>query len=210
MIEYADEIKLSTLLKSMQNRILTRSTYRGIPTQKNPVDMWVYFELISRIQPNVIVEIGNYMGGSTLMLSDYMKTIGIDGHVIAVDICHSRLSSIVTEAKGITRITGDACQRISAVEPLCKNMRVMVIEDSSHTYDNTLNIMQAYSGLVSIGSYMIIEDTICHHGLSVGPNPGPFEAVSTFIASDNRFMIDRECESFGLTWNPRGFLRRIA
>ena len=38
---------------------------------------------------------------------------------------------------------------------------------------------------------------------------GPFEAVDAFLASDDRFLADRSRESFVLTWNPRGFLRRV-
>jgi cephalosporin hydroxylase len=37
-----------------------------VPAQKSPTDFWIYQELIHRLQPDVIVEIGNYRGGSTL------------------------------------------------------------------------------------------------------------------------------------------------
>ena len=84
-----------------------------------------------------------------------------------------------------------------------------MIEDSSHTYDNTLAVLHAYAGLVSPGSYFIVEDGICHHGLDLGPFPGPYEAVTEFLRDNSQFVIDRTCESFFITWNPRGYLRRI-
>jgi cephalosporin hydroxylase len=46
------------------------------------------------------------------------------------------------------------------------------------------------------------------HGLPVGPNPGPYEAVETFLRENNQFEADRGKESFVITWNPKGYLRR--
>ena len=86
---------------------------------------------------------------------------------------------------------------------------VLIIEDSSHEYDNTLQILRKYSDLITKGSYFIIEDGICHHGLDVGPDPGPYEAIETFMSETNSFEIDRSKESFLITWNPKGFLKRV-
>ena len=59
-----------------------------------------------------------------------------------------------------------------------------MIEDSSHTYDNTLAVLRTYSGLTQVGDYFIVEDSICHHGLEVGPSPGPYEAIEAFVAEN--------------------------
>ena len=85
---------------------------------------------------------------------------------------------------------------------------VMVIEDSAHTYDNTLAVCRTYAPLVTTGSYLIVEDTICHHGIDVGPNPGPYEAAETFRREHPEFIMRRDLEAFVLTWNPTGFLQR--
>ena len=85
----------------------------------------------------------------------------------------------------------------------------MIIEDSSHTYENTLNVLKTYNPLVTPKSYFIVEDSICHHGLDDGPNPGPYEAVETFMNESCNFEIDRTKESFFITWNPKGFLKKI-
>ena len=86
---------------------------------------------------------------------------------------------------------------------------VLVIEDSSHEFENTLSILNKYSQLVTVGSYIIVEDSICHHGLEVGPSPGPYEAIERFLLDSSDFEIDKACEDFGITWNPNGYLRRI-
>ena len=42
------------------------------------------------------------------------------------------------------------------------------------------------------------------------PQPGPYEAVERFIQTNKSFIIDRNKENFGITWNPKGYLRKIA
>ena len=86
----------------------------------------------------------------------------------------------------------------------------MVIEDSSHTYENTLGVLRTYSPIISPGCYFVVEDSICHHGVNVGPNPGPYEAIETFMRETKSFEIDKSRESFGITWNPNGYLRRLS
>ena len=83
----------------------------------------------------------------------------------------------------------------------------MVIEDSSHTYDNTLAVLRAYKSIIPVGGYFIVEDTICHHPLNVGPLPGPYEAVETFLQEEGDFERDAVVEP-EITWNPGGYLRR--
>ena len=58
--------------------------------------------------------------------------------------------------------------------------------------------------------HFIVEDGICHHGLDLGPQPGPYEAVEAFVQANRTFVIDRLKESFGITWNPKGYLKKIA
>ena len=82
----------------------------------------------------------------------------------------------------------------------------MVIEDSSHTYENTLKCLDKYSKLVSVGSYYIVEDTICK---KLGYKEfDPHKAVNKFINKNNNFVIDKSREKY-ITWNPGGYLKRI-
>jgi hypothetical protein len=57
------------------------------------------------------------------------------------------------------------------------------------------------------GDDFIVEDGICHHGLKVGPDPGPYEAIETFVSGNLDFISDREKESFLITWNRKVFLK---
>jgi cephalosporin hydroxylase len=86
----------------------------------------------------------------------------------------------------------------------------MIIDDSEHSYAHTLKVLENFSDLVAVGNYFIVEDGICHHGLDVGPQPGPYEAVEAFVRNNKSFIVDRDKENFGITWNPKGYLKRIA
>lgn len=203
------DLTIREVLPVMQTRIVEQTSYFGIQTLKNPLDFWVYQELICSIEPNVIVEIGNFHGGSLLALA-HLCDVRKHGRVIGVDIDQSAIGALVRDHSRIQLIEGDAVAKCAAVrESIAPSDRVLVIEDSSHTYENTLAVLRAYADLVSVESYFIVEDGICHHGLDLGPRPGPYEAVTEFLRNNNQFVLDRTRESFFITWNPGGYLRRV-
>jgi cephalosporin hydroxylase len=201
---------LRDILAIAQRHICDKAQYAGIPTQKCPNDFWVYQEIVYEVKPTLIVEIGNFQGGSAVALADIQNRFGY-GRVIGVDINHQHLSEKAKSDPRITFITGDAVSCLEKVKSLIlPNDKVLIIEDSSHEYDNTLNIMRNYWPLVSPGSYFIIEDGICYHGITEGPRPGPYEAVQDFLKENSNFVSEREREGFVITWNPNGYLRRKA
>ena len=197
-------------IQLLHEEICLRSTYFGVHAVKSPTDFWVYMEIIHKVKPDVIIEIGNYCGGSTLALAHILDNIG-SGRIIGIDIDHSNVPLIVKNHPRIHLITGDACKRVSEVKSLIKDgERILVIEDSSHEYQNTLNVLRAFGPLVTKGSYLIVEDSYFHHGLEIGPNPGPYEAIGSFMKENRDFEIDRSRERFLITCNPKGYLRRIS
>ncbi|MBX3083070.1 MAG: class I SAM-dependent methyltransferase [Anaerolineae bacterium] len=203
------ETPLHKVLAVIQDRTVMHSSYFGIQTQKHPYDFWVYQELLFELQPDVIVEIGNLRGGSILALAHLCDNLG-KGRLIGVDISHAHIAPIVRAHPRITLIEGDACAMFEAVSHLITPAdSVLVIEDSSHTFDNTLNVLNTYAPLIKVGGYFIVEDSICHHGIEVGPNPGPYEAIDAFLAMHWNFQSDRSREAFMITWNPKGYLKRI-
>lgn len=194
----------------MQSRIMTDTRYFGIQTLKSPIDFWVYQEILCETTPDFIIEIGNYHGGSTLALAHLCDCLD-KGRVIGCDLSHKHVSPQVRNHPRISLLEGDACKSFArVVELIGGDAKVLLIEDSSHTYENTLAVLRTYSPLVQVGQYFIVEDSICHHGLSVGPSPGPYEAIEAFLAENIHFEADRNRESFFITWNPKGYLRRRA
>jgi len=201
---------LSEVLRIIQSRLLADSTYFGIKCLRSPIDFWIYQEIVHSLKPDVIVEIGNFRGGSALSLAHLCDHLS-KGQVIGVDINHSQLDPAAVAHPRISFITGDGSDVFDQVAERCHAAEtVLVIEDSSHEYQKTFDILTKYSQLVTVGSYLIVEDSICHHGLPIGPKPGPYEAIAAFVASNPRFVSDRGREPFLITWNPTGYLRRLS
>lgn len=202
------KMTVGEMLPILQKSILQETKYFGVTTYKNPLDAWVYQEIIFETQPDVIVEIGNKFGGSALMMAHWLDQIG-NGKIIGVDRNHSRVPAIVREHPRITLIDGDGCDSFEAVQRLIEPHEwVMVIEDSSHTYENTLNVLRRYAKLVTPGNYFIVEDSIMNHGLKRQIKRGPYEAIETFLKENPYFVSDRERERV-VTWNPNGYLKRL-
>jgi cephalosporin hydroxylase len=202
------DMPLREVLPVIQESIIKQTTYFGVGAQKSPFDAWIYQEIMYETKPDVIIEIGTARGGGTLFLAHLCDLLG-KGRIIGVDLSHRNVPETVKQHPRITLIEGDACQNFEHIKKMtCKDDRVLIIEDSSHTYENTLNILRLYSILVKPGDYFIVEDGICRHGLEVGPDPGPYEAIETFVMENKQFEIDRSREHFFITWNPKGYLRR--
>ncbi len=112
------------------------------------------------------------------------------------------------------QIVGNSSSRevIQNVSELCINNTVMIIHDGGHTKDQVLKDMYAYSDLVSINSYFIVEDGIVDlfdHGDGLGaPYYGPLTAIEEFLNNNKSFAVDSMRERYILTYNPKGFLKR--
>jgi len=185
------------------------TTWLGAPLQKCPFDLWIYQELLTRVRPDVIIETGTRWGGSARYLASICDLLE-SGRVMTVDIAtttkfdrpqHPRITYLEgssTSPEIISRITKEA------------SGTMMVILDSDHSRAHVLDELEAYSPLVTPGSYLIVEDTHLNgHPVTPRFGPGPMEAVEEFLGSHPEFRVDRDCEKFFMTWNPRGYLQRV-
>jgi len=183
--------------------------YRGVRTYKCPTDMWVYMELIDRLEPGLVIETGTYRGGSALYLADRLETIDA-GSVVTVDV---KEPPHPPQHPRLTYLTGSSTDpeivaKIAAMIP--EGAPVLVILDSDHSRDHVAAELEAYAPLVPIGSYLIVEDTnVNGHPAAPDYGPGPMEAVWDFLATDPGFEVDAHCERYYLTQNPSGYLKRV-
>lgn len=102
---------------------------------------------------------------------------------------------------------------LSHVAKYADGLRCMVILDSAHGADHVFRELEAYSGFVAKGCYMIVEDTN-PDGYFLGPqdivnNEGPAEAVKRWQPRNRGWLVDRDREKYGFTQNSGGYLRRI-
>src|SRR2546423_4676220 len=119
---------MAKVLPLMQKRIMEQTTYHGIPTLKHPLDFWVYQEIIWDTRPDVIIEIGNLYGGSTLALAHFCDTLG-KGTIIGVDSNQQNVRPEVKAHQRIKLVEGDACEVLSVVQrSISSDQQIMIIE----------------------------------------------------------------------------------
>lgn len=187
-----------------------RVTWMGLPAWKCILDAWIYQEILHEVRPEIVIEIGNAHGGSTLFLANMLDLLG-HGQVIAVDIDHTQFQA---RHPRIHPVTGDSAtgETVARVEELARGRRGLVIHDGDHSREHVLADLRAYAKFVQPGGYFIVEDTIMDlfkAGDGLGSVNGPMGGVEQFVQEDPRFQIDAEREKFVLTFNPHGFLKRL-
>lgn len=181
----------------------------GASVLKCPMDLWAYQELLFRLKPDLVVECGTYRGGSTLFLASVCDMLG-HGKVLSIDIearsglpVHPRIAYLHGSS-----ISEEILQQVR--KEAGSAGKVLVVLDSDHHKEHVLDELRAYSPLVSMGSYIVVEDTnVNGHPVETQHGPGPMEAVREFLAGRSDFVIDPEPEQHLLSFNPQGYLRRV-
>lgn len=175
---------------------------------KCPLDVWIYQEIIAEVKPDLIIETGTHKGGSALYLAHVLDIIG-KGEIVTIDVevyprpTHPRIHYVTGSS------TDEATIR-SAVQGR-KRDSCLVILDSDHRRDHVLREMELLSPYVTLGSYMIVEDSnVNGHPTNKEYGPGPYEAIEAFLKDDDSFEIDYSREKFLMTFNPNGYLKRVA
>jgi cephalosporin hydroxylase len=187
----------------------TRATWLGAQALKNPLDLWVYQEILFETRPELIVETGTYRGGSALFLASMCDLLG-GGEIVSIDI--EPLREDYPEHPRITYLGGrsstdpgvlDEVRRRAAGRP------TLVVLDSDHSQAHVEAELEAYAPIVPVGCYLIVEDSNIGQ-IRKDLMPGPLQAIETFLAGNREFEVDREREKFLITFNPSGYLRRVA
>ena len=182
------------------------SHWMGVRSLKNPLDAWIYQEILHETRPEVIVELGSAFGGSAMFLSQMADLLEADTQVVTVDHSHEKFAA---EHPRITTVTGrtDAPDVIARVRELAQGKKTMVIHDASHQAADVLADLRAYGPLVSPGCYLIVEDSVQDYLAGI---PGPLVAIKRYLAENPGFEVDDHRERYLFTYNPQGYLRRAA
>jgi cephalosporin hydroxylase len=179
----------------------------GTQTLKNPLDLWVYQEIITETRPDVIIETGTYRGGSAYHLASICELLG-HGRVVSID--RRPVSGEYPQHSRITYLGGKSSTHpgvVEAVRQLVGGGRAMVILDSDHSQAYVEAELAAYANFVAPGCYLVVEDSNIGE-VSRDLMPGPMQAIESFLAKRNDFGVDTSRERFMITFNPRGYLKR--
>lgn len=177
---------------------------------KNPFDLSLYSMLLDEVQPQTIIEIGSYRGGSALWFADrcpQAQVISIDVEAVG-DLDHPRIRFLAGDADDLSAVLPSAFLETIA-RPL------LVIEDSSHQSGTVRAVLEFFDPWMRPGEYLVVEDgNVIAMGVADDFDGGPLVGIRAFLASaGDRWEIDRRyCDHFGhnVTWNVDGYLRRTS
>jgi cephalosporin hydroxylase len=199
-------------------------TWMGLPIIQFPQDLVAMQEIIWRVRPDLIVETGVARGGSIVYYASLLELCGGEGRVVGVEVDlrpHNRAAIERSPVfKRVTLIDGSsvAPSVVDAVRAQVKGARtVLVCLDSNHTHDHVFAELEAYSPLVTRGSYLVVFDTSIERlprdvlgDRAWGPDSNPATAIRAFLASNDRFEVDVEIDNkLLITESPGGYLRCV-
>ena len=211
---YASEIP-KAFLDRLQGSV-HHYTYKGVQMVKSPFELALYPLLLWNLKPRTILEIGSKEGGSALWFADMATMLGIDAHVVSIDLL--RVAGIKHD--GITFLGGDG-RNLGGTLPdeflAGLPHPWLVVEDADHLEVTSTAVLEFFDPWLQVDDYIVIEDGILSSLFPEtypGCSSGPHQAVKRFLsANGDRYRIDAMyCDFFGhnVTWASNGFLRKTA
>lgn len=186
-----------------QATTFSNTYWRGVHIFKCPFDAWNYQEIIHENPPDVLIETGTNRGGSAYFFASLFD-LEKRGRILTVDIDdypekprHPRVRYVLGSSTS-PQVFQTFKKSIRPGE------KVMVALDSDHHKEHVLKELRLYSPLVTVGNYLVVEDSIKNPKF-----PGAMEAVEEFLKSNSNFVADKSREKFGFTANPNGWLKRV-
>lgn len=203
-------------------------TWMGRPIIQLPEDLIRVQEVIYEVKPDVIIETGVAHGGSLVFYASLCKAMD-RGRVIGIDIeirPHNRKAIEEHELfEYITLVEGNSVDErvVSKVKAMVKpGEKVFVMLDSNHSKQHVLAELNAYSNLVSVGSYIVAADGIMETLVGAPRSSedwswnNPKAAAEEFVRTRDNFVIEEPEFPFNegviterVTYWPSAFLRRI-
>jgi cephalosporin hydroxylase len=196
---------------------MDRTRWQGVPVCKLPSDLWLLQELIFELKPDLIIETGTAHGGSAAFMASLLD-LQQRGRIVTIDTvarddrpAHPRIAYWTGSS-----VDPAIAARAKDVAAGCES--VLVILDSVHSTRHVAEEIALYAPLVTRDSYLIVEDG-CVDGNPVmanfvdaysGEPGGPQAAVQAFLAGSREFQIDATRHKFLVTFNPNGYLKRVA
>ncbi len=234
-----DDTELTALFtrRYYASRADWQTRYLGYTAVKCPTDLWTIQEIIVETEPDLVVELGTFAGGSALFYADVLARNQGSGEVITIDI---------TEPDGVhgkvdlpwpphrdnliflrtSSLDQPALDFVTNRIDLLQYSRVMVLLDSQHEAYHVRRELELWSHFVTPGCYLVVEDTVINgHPVrdidagdpvlqgrlqKITSKGGPMEALDSWLSTQpyGAWEVDRTRERHLLTYNPRGYLRR--
>lgn len=219
-----------------ENQVFQYTSWLGVYVQQDPSDAFAIQDMLYRVKPDLIIEVGTNTGGGAIFYATIMKAYNPNGKIVTLDVvpeirnwnkknAHRCPGCVIATEHPwwndgmITYINGRVTEQSTRdkVDVFVKNAKkVLVIEDASHRYPDTLQNIESIHQWVSVGSYLLVQDTKMDRfvaGLSKKYGRlkfGPMKSVDQFLEKHSNFVIDRRFEYLLFSQHHRGYLRRVS
>ncbi len=205
----------------------------GRPIIQYPQDIVAFQEIVSSVNPDLIIETGIAHGGSLVLSASLLCLLDVmDGldpressrKVVGVDVDirpHNRAALDQHPLRFKMNLIEGSSLDPNILEQVKDHTinakKVLVSLDSNHTHEHVFGELNSYADLVSVGSYCIVFDT-CIEDLPEGTFPdrpwdvgnNPKTAVHEWIKSHPEFVIDNEIDNkLLISVAPDGYLKRV-
>ncbi len=229
-LDYAVRGIKNLYVKLAANEGWFRQTWMGVPIWQISDDLVRLQQAVFDVKPAWIVETGTKFGGSAIFFSSLLKLMGHDaGGVITVDIHRTAEAAEVLKSHPLASavklaLVADAAapETVAAIqaEIAKKPGSVLVFLDDNHNADHVYKEMTGYAPLVTMGSYLIVADTVFAEmaGTPVGKPTekypdvelsNPRVALHRFLREHTGFMHDQAYAGGAVSNFPDGFLKRV-
>ncbi len=219
--------------RSIDHKYSYQFDWLGRPIIQYPQDIVAVQELVFNIKPDLIIETGIAHGGTTVLYASLLCLLdnlsGVDprksnSKVISIDIDIREHNKQILQNHPLAfkyqLIEGSSISKkvIEQVHNEAKEYtKIMVMLDSNHTHSHVLKELEAYSDMVSVGSYCVVFDTIIENlpkntypnrPWDVGDNP--MTAIQFWLKENKNFVVDKEItDNLLISVAPNGYLKRL-
>ena len=200
-----------------RHKIHQKQRFFGVRFGQDPFDAFVIQEVLMEVKPDLIIKTGSNSGGSALWLSFLMEHIRPECKIVTIEAIEGGISYWHEHFKQASDPRSHVLwkTRVFAIEGystdpsvvgfiekefISQASVVLVILDSDHGEKVVREEIQTYSRLVSIGSYLVVEDTWID---------GAKAAVDDFLKTTQEFVVDTSREHLMFTQHRGGYLTRI-
>lgn len=233
-----NKLGLNFLCKTAQYNYSYNFDWLSRPIIQYPQDIVAFQEIVWKVKPDLIIEMGIARGGSLIFSASLLAMIDLCEHGevkltpridkprrvlgVDIDIRSHNLDALKAHPlfPRLSLIEGSSIDQevIQKVKDVAKNYKnILVCLDSKHTHDHVLAELEAYAKLTSINSYCVVFDTVIEDLPDELSKDRPWNsldnpktAVWEFLKSNSDFEIDNEIEDkLLLSVAPDGYLKRV-
>lgn len=203
-----EEVKLAAIEALWDVQAWRDSTWLGHPVARYPTDLHSFQELMAQVRADTIVLLGDDvgLGGRALFAASVADGLGL-GRVVAAG--RSEVASR-PEHPRISHVEGDPVDPAvrAAIEARAGDGSWLLVIGLGSP-QRVIGAFEAFAAHVPVGGYVVVETTVVNGRPAASDfGPGPHEAVNDILKRHPQFVPDVAFESYTVTFNKNGFLRR--